>query len=175
MSSVVLRPILAGLLTATVAAKIWGPPPATEVDIRTAVVALIALRGWSAYDEAAGSPIALGKAINFQAPECDGIGQVFAVDLGLQLAPMLDRVVKPGYTRRFVYMGRTWAAPDRFGMRLEWLKNRALSLLRVGRYVANETVLVITEPNHCRMGDKVNWSAAWERGTLSTPLRNRNL
>jgi hypothetical protein len=175
MSSHVLRALLAGLLIATVAAKIWGPRNVAEVDIRAAVVTLVTGHGWSAYDEAATSPDPLGKAINFQAPECEALGQVFPIDLGLQLAPMLDGVIRPGYTRRFVYMGRTWLTEDRFGMRLEWLKHRVLSMFGLGRYVANETALVIAEPHDCRVADKVGWSAVWERRTRSTRLPNGDL
>jgi hypothetical protein len=175
MSSHVLRAMLAGLLIATVAAKIWGSRNSTEVDTRAAVIALVKGQGWSAYDEAATSPSALGKAINFWAPECEALGQVFAIDLGLQLAPMLDGVIRPGYTRRFVYIGRTWLTEDRFGMRLEWLKYRVLSIFGLGTYVANETALVIAEHHDCRMADKVRWSAVWERRTPSTRAPAGNL
>jgi hypothetical protein len=175
MSSHVLRTILAGLLIATISAKIWRPHNITEVDTRAAVVALVTGQGWSAYDEAATSPNSLGKAINFWAPECEALGQVFAIDLGLQLAPMLDGVIRPGYTRRFVYIDRTWLTEDRFGMRLEWLKYRVLSIFGLGRYVANETALVIAEPHDCRVADKVGWSAVWERRTRSTRLPNADL
>src|SRR5688572_22428844 len=48
MSSHVLRAVLAGLLIATVAAKIWGPRNIAEVDTRAAVVALVTSQGWSA-------------------------------------------------------------------------------------------------------------------------------
>ena len=165
MNSHVLRAMLAGLLIATVAAKIWGPRNIAEIDTRAAVVALVTGQGWSAYDDAATSPNHLGKAINFRAPECEAQGQVFPIDLGLQLAPMLNDIIRPGYTRRFVYIGRTWLSEDRFGMRLEWLKYRVLSIFGLGRYVANETALVIAEPHDCRVADKVVWSAVWERRT----------
>lgn len=161
MTRLALRTILAGLLIATAAGKVWRSR-AAEPDIRTAVIALVALEGWSAYEETGSPDDPLGKAIKFRADGCDGLGQVFLVDLGLQLAPLLDRAIGPGYSRRFVYLGRTWLTQDRLGMRLEWLRNKALSLFGLGRYVANETVLVIAEPRECRSADKVNWGAVWE-------------
>jgi hypothetical protein len=173
MNSRWLRVALASVLIATVVARVWASNPTTEVDIRAAVLALIARQGWSAYDEAAGSADALGKAIYFRAPECQASGRVFAVDLGLQLAPMLEHVIGPGHGRHFVYMGRTWSNPDRFGMRLEWLKNRALSLFGLGRYVGSEIALLIAEPQGCRAAENVNWSAVWERQTA--PPLHRSL
>jgi hypothetical protein len=171
MNSLALRAILVGLLIAALAGKIWRPH-AAEPDFRAAVTAVTALEGWSAYDKAGRSPDTLGTPMYFQVPGCDGVVQVFSVNLNLQLSPLLDQLIMPGYMRRFVYMGRTWLTEDRLGMRLEWLKYKALSLLGLGRYAPSATALVVAKPPGCHQVDKVDWSPIWEKRTQVTRQLN---
>lgn len=172
--SFALRALLAGLLVAIAVDKVWvsrADPP----DMRAAVMGLVSHSGWSAYEETGNSSEPLGNAIHFRATGCEGLGQIFVVDLSLQAAPMLDQVIRSGDARRFVYLGRTWLTHDRVGMRLEWLKQKTLALFGLSQYVVNEAALVITEPRDCKVADAVDWSALWERRAQQARLPSGNL
>jgi hypothetical protein len=170
-----LRIILAALLLATAAGKIWGPRLTADPDIRSATMAVLALKGWPAYEQPVGEAEILGAPIHFELPGCEETAQIFLTNVNLQKLPLLDQTIKTGYTRRIVYMGRTWQSEDRLGMRLEWLKYKALSLLGLGRYVASSTVLVIAQPAGCRAADLLDWGLAWDRHTMASISANDRL
>lgn len=161
MKSLALRALLAGLLIAVAADKVRttrADPP----DMRAAVVGLVSRSGWSAYEDTGKATEPLGNTIHFRAKGCEGSGQIFVIDLSLQAAPMLDHTIRSGNERRFVYLGRTWLTQDRIGMRLEWLKQKALALFGIGHYVVNEVALVIAEPRDCKVAGTIDWSALWQ-------------
>jgi hypothetical protein len=165
MSASLLRVILACLLLTTASVKVWGTRM-TDPDIRPALVALLEHQGWPTHDDP-DSPRLLRTPIFFEAPGCESPAQIFLIDLSLQMMPMLDRIIGPGNTRRIVYVGRTWPAEDRLGLRLEWLRHKVLSLFGIGRYVASSTALVVVEPPGCRAADLLDWSLVWDRQTLA--------
>lgn len=162
MRSLALRAALVGLLVTTAASKaqlaLTDPP-----DMRAAVVSIAEHNGLLVSNSADGQADALGDPITFQTPECEDFGQIFLVELGLQSLPMLNHVIDRGYTRQFVYLGRTWTRHDRLGMRLEWLKQKPLALVGVGKYNVNESALLIAEPPDCDRAGRIDWSALWAR------------
>jgi hypothetical protein len=163
MRRLAVRVLLAGLLIAGITQKVW-LTHSTPPDIRADVITLLLRHGWSAHPMIGHPDQPLTKtAVTFQATGCKKEGRVFVVGLGLQDAPMLDHVIEADYSRRFVYLGRAWPAQDRVEMRLEWLKQKALTLLGRGRFTVNEAALVIAEPNDCRSADAVDWSVLWAR------------
>jgi hypothetical protein len=165
MRVLALRAVLAGLLLATVGGKVLRTG-ATQPDVHSKVMALIALNGGSPRDVSADPSDPLGRGIRFQEMGCEGVARIFFVDLGLQVAPMLDRVIGPGYTWYIAYLGRTWITRDRLGLRLEWLKQRTLSVLGLGEYVVNEVALVIAHPSGCHVNNTIDWSAVWRRSSI---------
>lgn len=175
MRSLAPRVFLASLLIITVADKIWRAR-ALPMDMRSAVLNFAASNGWAAYEETGAPDSPLGSSITFRADACDASGQIFLVHLSLQAAPMLDHAIPSNHSRRFVYMGRMWLTQDRWSMRLEWLKQRLLSLFGLAHYnMVNETVLVVAEPGGCRVADKVDWSSVWGRRVDSAYLPRGSL
>jgi hypothetical protein len=172
MSRPVLRGLLATLLLASAAGKIWNTRQ-VETDIRPATIAVVALKGWPTHAEAENPADIVRPPIEFAAPGCNGKARIFLVGLNLQMMPMLDQMIEAGYTRRIVYMGRTWPGEDRLGLRLEWLKHKALSLFGLGRYVASSTALVVAEPPGCRAADLLDWNLAWDRQTVEAVSTSR--
>lgn len=164
MKAGLLRGILAALLVATAAGKIWGSPG--EPDLRAAAVAVIEAKGWPV-SQGQGIPDLIGPPIHFTMPGCQRPTQVFLLSPNLQLLPLVERIVEADYTRRIVYMGRTWSAEDRMGLRLEWLKWKVLSVFRLGRFVASSTALMIAEPPGCNVAEAVDWGLAWDRRTIA--------
>jgi hypothetical protein len=164
LSSLALRVVLFGLLVATAASKVHLArtyPP----DMRAAVVSLAEDNGLLVSKAPDWQTGAQDDPITFRAPECEGAGRIFVVELGLQSLPMLNQIVDQGYSRRFVYLGRTWPTHDRMGMRLEWLKRKPLSLFGLGEYDVNETALLITEPPDCSRADRIDWGILWAHTT----------
>jgi hypothetical protein len=92
------------------------------------------LKGWPTHEQTGTENPSdiLRPPIEFLAPGCSSTARIFLVDLNLQMMPMLDQVIEAGYARRIVYMGRTWPGEDRLGLRLEWLKHKALALSALG-------------------------------------------
>jgi hypothetical protein len=170
-----LRIILAALLLATATGKIWAPRLTADPDIRSATVAVLALKGWPAKVQPADPSQILDAVIHFEPPACEEAVQIFLTNVNLQKLPYLDQTLKAGYTRRVIYMGRTWQSEDRLGMRLEWLKYKILALFGLGRFVASSTVLVIAEPAGCRAADLPDWGLAWDRQMLASISANDRL
>jgi hypothetical protein len=175
MRSHLLRIILAAFVLATATSKVWGPRLATDPDIRSTTIAVLALKGWPAYEQPSDASQILDAPIYFEAPGCEEAAQIFLTNVNLQKMPLLDQTIKAGYTRRIVYMGRTWLSEDRLGMRLVWLKHKVLSLFGLGRYVASSTALVIAEPADCRAADLLDWGLAWDRQMLASISTNDRL
>jgi hypothetical protein len=167
MNLMIGRTVLAALLIMTVAGKLHvsaGPSP--EPSFSQAVMRVLQAHGlqghrrnWSARD-------VLHTTIEFQAPGCDRTIEIIPIEINLQAAPLFDLVVEPGYTTRFAYLDRTWPLEDRMGMRSAWLRNKALSILGLGRFVTLPTGLLIAEPPGCEVG-KIDWSLVWDRRTLA--------
>ena len=166
MNPFIWRALLGGLLLATAADRILRAD-ASQPDIRSKVIGLVALKDWSPLELSPDPGDPLGMAIRFKAAGCDGIGHIFFVDLALQTAPLVNQVVGPGYTWQVAYLGRTWSHPDRLGLRLEWLKERTLSLLGLGQYTVNEVALMIGEPPGCRILNETDWSPVWRTSSRS--------
>ena len=162
MRSVAPRVVLAAVLAITIADKV-ARLQSVPVDMHSAVLSVAMRNGWTVRELASLPDNPLGKPIEFRVAACDGPGHIFLLHLSLQAAPMLEHVIPPDHTRRLVYLGRTWLRQDRFGMRLEWLKQRLLASVGWGHYEANETVLVIAEPKECGAADKIDWSAVWKQ------------
>jgi hypothetical protein len=153
------RVLLASLLVATIALSIFRKATA-QPDISSKVMEVIAQKGWIPLE----LPVPdgpLGKSIRFHVVECNGVGHVFFADLGLQAVPILDQVIGPGYTWRVAYLGRIWGKSERLGLRLEWLRERTLSIFGYSQFYVTEIALVISGPPDCQVLNEIDWSAAW--------------
>lgn len=165
MKPMLLRGLLATLLIATAAGKIWGSGLA-EPDIRRAALAVLTSKGWPA-SQGPGIPHVTDGPILFTAPGCSSETQVYLIGLSLQVLPILDGVSQPGSTRRIVYLGRTWGAPDRLALRLEWLRWKLLSPFGLGRFVPGSLALAVFDPPGCHSAETIDWGLAWDRRTIA--------
>jgi hypothetical protein len=154
------RVIFAGLLLGALAARIQASHEPAEYDVRPAVTALLASRGIAAKIMPS-EDNALLKAVAFDAPQCGGRVDVFPVRLSLQEAPLFDAAVGADREQRIAYLGRTWDAPSRLGLRLEWLKYKALSVSGLGTYTTNTTALLIASPKGCALARSIDWAPFW--------------
>lgn len=158
------RVLFAGLLLGVLAARIQASHESAHYDMRPAVAELLASRGIDARIVPADEK-ALVKAVTFDVPQCGGRVDVFPVRLSLQEAPLFDAAIGTGRESRIAYLGRTWEAPSRLDLRLEWLKQKALSALGLGTYTTNTTALLIASPEGCALARSIDWAPFWHNAS----------
>ena len=168
MSLVLLRVVLAGLFIATVAGKVRIPAdPSPDINITVVVVKALNKQGLSARADTANGRSVLPDAVQLRPPGCDEMVEVLPININLQEAPVFDAVVRPDYVRQFAYLDRIWLSQDRLGMRLTWLKHKALSFFRLGRFETSTTGLLITSPPGCTISQTIDWSLVWDRRMIA--------
>jgi hypothetical protein len=160
-----LRAALAMLLLTTVTVRLWFPPP-PAVDMRTAVGAILALKGFRPRLRQQGPGNALAS-VDIEVPGCDGIVQIMSLELTVWEGDWLREAIDPSASKRFVYLEGTWPDVDRMGMRLEWLKHKALSMVGMSRYVAGPSALLLVGPPGCRVAEAFDWRMMWDAQALS--------
>lgn len=166
MNRLVGRVVLVALLLATVAGKIHVSGVSTaEANISRAVVTVLEAHGLNGQVRVSSTRDVLRSSVEVRPPGCDRAIEILPVDINLQAAPMFDIVIEPGYTMWFAYLDRTWRFEDRMDMRFTWLRNKALSIFGLGRFVTIPTGLLIAEPPGCHVGH-VDWSMVWDTRTL---------
>jgi hypothetical protein len=165
MKATALRMVFAALLLATVISKTHAPR--IERNLDAGVLATLAHYGLSPRRRAAEQDSALPSSIYFDAPGCDGAVQVMPIQLNLQEAPLLSSVGAPDYDRLIIYLDRSWRDPDRLGMRLVWLKYKALSLLGLSPYVPTTLALLVAEPHGCEAAETIDWRTVWLQENLN--------
>lgn len=156
------RVLFAGLLLGALAARIQASHEPADHDVRPAVAGLLTSRGIDAQIMPADDS-ALLKAVAFDAPQCGGRVDIFPVRLSLQEAPLFDAAVGPEREQRIAYLGRTWQAPSRLDLRIEWLKYKALSVWGLGTYTTNTTALLIASPKGCALARSIDWAPLWQQ------------
>jgi hypothetical protein len=162
------RVILAALLIMTVAGKIHiSAKSSPDATISRAVVKVLAAHGMSGHVRVSSTRDVLRFSVEVRSPGCERTIEILPVDINLQAAPLFDIVVEPGYTMSFAYLDRTWRFEDRMDMRFTWLRNKALSIIGLGRFVTIPTGLLIAEPPGCHVGP-VDWSLVWDTRTLTS-------
>lgn len=167
MNRLIGRIALGVLLIATVAGKIHiSTRSSPETAINRAVVKVLEAHGLNGRVHVSETRNVLRSSIEVRPPGCDRAIEILPVDINLQAAPLFDIVIEPGYTMWFAYLDRTWRFEDRMDMRFTWLRNKALSIFGLGRFVTIPTGLLIAEPPGCHVGH-VDWSMVWDTRTLT--------
>jgi hypothetical protein len=133
-----------------------------DEDIIDSVISVLDARGISATTEVSDARDVLRSTIHFQPPACDGTIEVVLVNINLQEAPLFDKVMRPGYWRQFAYLDRIWLTEDRLGMRLAWIRNKALSIVGLSRFATFRTALAIASPPSCDIAQTIDWSTVWD-------------
>jgi hypothetical protein len=105
----------------------------------------------------------LENTIAFTPPGCAGEARVTPVQINLQEAPLFDGLTSADQSWRLIYLGQTWTEPDRLGLRLEWIKHKALAILGRGPYAPDKTVLFVVAPRACQVADSIDWQRVWVR------------
>jgi hypothetical protein len=165
MNASLLRAVFVALLLATLASKAQTSPTASigVLDIRASIIDVLAGQGLAAREDQAGQGQVFAGSVLFHAPGCDREVRVVPVSISLWEGPLFDEVIGPDHAKHFRYLDGAWLTEDRIGIRLEWLKHRALAMFGLSRYIASPFVLLIAEPRGCDVVKTVDWRLVWER------------
>src|SRR5690242_6187011 len=58
---------------------------------------------------------------------------------------------------RYIYLDRTWSAPDPRAVFFEWKKHKALALFGIKKFMPSRYVLRIASPPGCEIAQAIDW------------------
>jgi len=156
----VLRAFLILAVLGTVASKLHAAST-PSFDINGAVVNVLARKGLAAHRRPPYPGSGIRGHVSFRMAGCAGPIHVIPVSLNLQELPFVPQIADAGYAGRFAYLDRTWQRPDQVGMRLEWLRHKAFSMLGLSQYQTPPKALLIAEPAGCNALGTIDWRPVW--------------
>jgi hypothetical protein len=176
MNASLFRAAFVVLLVGTLAGKAQTSPTAgSEIpSVRAGVVDVLAGQGLAAREDKATQGHVFAGSILFDAPGCDREVRVVPVSISLWEAPLFREAIGPGHTKHFLYLDGTWLTEDRIGIRLEWLKHRALAMFGLSRYTTSSVVVLIVEPRGCEVVKSIDWRSIWEQPARLSVTRERD-
>jgi hypothetical protein len=111
------------------------------------------------------------RSLSFVAPGCAQPVIIALIEDTFDQGLTLQRIEAPGYTRRYVYIDRSWLVPDRRGIFVERIKRMILASLGLTNDVPSHRLLLIDSPPDCHAADAVDWRLVWDRDYLSAAQR----
>jgi hypothetical protein len=108
-------------------------------------------------------PLMLADAVYFQRPECDSASFALPFLLNAETLPMLTRLNKPDFGRRYFYMDRSWDEQNRVAMVLQWVKYTVLDIVGASPYVPFKKALLLADPPGCSSTATIDWRRVWDR------------
>jgi hypothetical protein len=105
-------------------------------------------------------------ALVFEAPGCAKPLRVFVRELNLAEEPFTQIAPEPDYSRRYVYVDKSWDRPDHLAVRVQQVKYELLSTLGQTQYLPGRELLQLELPPHCRAIEAIDWRMVWSRAYL---------
>jgi hypothetical protein len=81
---------------------------------------------------------------------------------------LLQSIPEPGYLRRYIYLDRTWNAPDPRAVFVERMKYKLLAVLGLTEYAPSGYLLLVEAPADCPAAETMDWRPVWNRHNLAT-------
>lgn len=147
---------------------------AAGFDIGVAIAEVINAHGLVLRENPIKPPKILADIVYFERPECGLPSLVMPFTHNYATVPLLSKVIADDYSRRFIYLDRTWAEQNRSGYLLESTRHTVLSLLGLSRYVSVKTAIVVAEPPSCRPSFDVDWRLIWDSARHSASMRAKS-
>ena len=135
----------------------------TDFNIGAAVTHVIREHGYALRENPVKPPKLLADAVYFQRPECDQASFVLPYLISAETLPMLTRLNKPEFGRRYFYMDRSWDAQNRVAMVLEWVKYTVLDIFGASPYVPFKQAIILAEPPGCSSVASIDWRPVWDK------------
>jgi hypothetical protein len=133
-------------------------------DIGAAIADVVAAHGMTLLENPVRPPRVLSSIVYFVRPGCAQPSLAMPFSLNYQALPLLNRVIKPDYRHRFLYLDRAWPRQARFEMLLVWLEHAVLSVGGASRFVPVKTAIVLADHMDCSSLDGIAWELVWQRG-----------
>jgi hypothetical protein len=108
------------------------------------------------------------QVLTFAAPACAGPVFVDVLPVSFDQETLVRTPPPPDYVRRYVYISRIWAQPNRPAVVVERARQAVLAVLGLTRYVPSWHLLLVDAPLGCRAADAVDWRPVWDRDYLET-------
>jgi hypothetical protein len=136
-------------------------------DIAPAVIGVARSHGLKLEEETATltGPV---RTLAFEAPACGRPVLISLLFVTLEEEPVVRAVGGQSDVVRYVYLDRTWNAPDRLSVFFEWKKHKALALFGLAQYVSSRYMLRLAWPPGCGVADTIDWRTVWNRDYLAT-------
>jgi hypothetical protein len=134
-----------------------------DFDIGAAVTAVISEHGYGLRENPVKPPKLLAAAVYFQRPECDQASFVLPYLISTETLPILMRLNKPEFARRYFYMERSWSEQNRVPMVLEWVKYTVLDIIGASPYVPFKQAIILAEPPGCAAPAAIDWRTVWDK------------
>ncbi len=106
------------------------------------------------------------RTLVFDAPNCSQPVQVSLRLSTFEEESLTEPGSESGYTRRFIYIDRSWDRPDPRAVFVEHMKYSALAMFGLTEYVPSRYLVLVETPKNCRAAEDIDWSSAWSRDYL---------
>jgi hypothetical protein len=103
------------------------------------------------------------QALKFEAPGCAQSVSVAVLTVALEQEPLVRSGPEEGKVRHYVYIDRTWNAPNRLAIFFARISHAALAAFGLSRYVPSWHLLLVDAPLGCSVVDSVDWRLVWDR------------
>jgi hypothetical protein len=138
--------------------------------IQAAVVRVAQSRGlvFSGYKTLTDAEI---QVLTFATPACAGLVFVDVLPVTFDQETLVQTAPPPDYARRYVYIDRIWAEPNRPAVVVERARQAVLAVLGLTRYVPSWHLLLVDAPLGCLAADAIDWRPVWDRHYLEVVQR----
>jgi hypothetical protein len=106
------------------------------------------------------------RALVFEAPGCTRQLIVISLAITFEEERILRIAGAAGAGRRYVYIDRSWAAPNPVEVFLTRMRHAALAMIGLSPYVPSPRMLLVDEPPDCPRIQSIDWRAVWGRDYL---------
>jgi hypothetical protein len=164
LAHAIFAAILAGSLAAQ--GRAAGAPDDTPTLFEPAILSVARSHGLT-LRESRTMPGMMSPTLIFEAPGC-----LKPVQVNLHLWTFEEQILtesapQAGAIRRYVYLDRTWDAPDRLAVFVQRMKYRALATFGLTEYVPSQYFLLLEAPADCHVAEAIDWRSIWNREYLA--------
>jgi hypothetical protein len=110
------------------------------------------------------------RVLVFEAPGCSHPMRVSLRLWTFEQESLLQRVPDLGYTRRYIYLDRTWDAPNPRAVFFQRMKYKWLAMFGLTEYVPSRYLLLVEAPVDCRAAETIDWRSVWSRRNLAAEV-----
>ena len=131
-------------------------------NIEPAVIRVAQSHGLARYEDAAIADENF-RALRFEVPGCARPILVVLLSVTFEQEPLARSLRRQGDALRYIYVDRTWDAPNRLAVFFEWKKYKLLAGFGLTQYAPSRYMLLLHSPAGCREAETIDWKDVWRR------------